>query len=129
MIYFVLALAVFFAALIDSSREKSIQGVKTFSTPFLLILFPCILIFLGGFRWLTGTDWNNYYHFYVWHDNWQTYNNGEFEFLYTVLNFICKQNLSKKEPHYEKLLYGPSKPSIPQHRHPGGLLSRVCCYK
>lgn len=91
MIYFVLALAVFFAALIDSSREKSIQGVKTFSTPFLLILFPCILIFLGGFRWLTGTDWNNYYHFYVWHDNWQAYNNGEFEFLYTVLNFICKQ--------------------------------------
>ena len=55
----------FFVALIDSSRENSIHGVKNLTTQFLLILFPCVLIFFGGFRWLIGTDWNNYYHFYV----------------------------------------------------------------
>ena len=33
--------------------------------------------------------------------------------VFFLINFAYTRNLAKKEPHYEKLLYGPFRPSIP----------------
>lgn len=91
MIYYIIAVIVFLFAFFDISAEKKILAIKTLNHEFFCLLLPVLLICLGGLRWLTGTDWNNYYNFYDWHESWESFNNGEFEFLYTLLNYLCKQ--------------------------------------
>ena len=91
MFYLLIGLIIAIFTLISVSKERSslTLGVREFNYATMQIFLPIFLIVIGGCRWFTGSDWNNYYRFYSWHDSWESYNNGEFEILYTLLNFIC----------------------------------------
>lgn len=53
-------------------------------------LFVSTLIVLGSIRWQTGTDWVSYYNYFVSHKTWAQYNDGSFEVLYSLLNYLVR---------------------------------------
>lgn len=92
LFYFIIAFLFFCYACFDVDKNLMYNNREINTTNkflyFYVILF-CIL--LGGLRWNTGTDWIQYYKFFMNHQSWRSFNNKSFEFLYTLLNFIVKQ--------------------------------------
>jgi hypothetical protein len=90
VIYYILALLIFFYALYSISVEfNNNQSIRLLSRCNLLILLS-VLIILSGIRWETGTDWQPYYTYFLKNNTWKEYNNGQFEILYAFLNFAIK---------------------------------------
>ena len=58
----------------------------------IIILALLLCVCIGGFRWETGTDWINYFSFFVNNSSWKSFseNNG-FEVGWKILNFAIKQ--------------------------------------
>jgi hypothetical protein len=58
----------------------------------IIIFIGVSFIVLGGLRWLTGTDWENYYNFFDKNKSWDTFVPGHWKFEpgYTLLNYVIK---------------------------------------
>ena len=57
----------------------------------LFLTLTISFVLLGGFRWLTGTDWIPYSRFFLENRSWKSFVVHLFEPGYTVLNFVIKQ--------------------------------------
>ena len=90
MIYYLLAFFIYFCILFTLEANTNSRSIMLYNKISCYFIIPGVLIFLGGFRWLTGTDWNSYFYFFTNHDTWQDFNNGSFEILYALLNFLSK---------------------------------------
>ena len=56
----------------------------------VLFLIGSCFVILGGIRWLTGTDWPPYYHFFNDNVTWENFKKYRFEIGYTFLNWGVK---------------------------------------
>lgn len=56
----------------------------------LFFFWGILFIIFGGLRWLTGTDWNSYYPYFIDLYTWKQFNDGRFEIGYALLNFFIK---------------------------------------
>jgi hypothetical protein len=95
MIYYILAFSIFIFSVYDISRERNIAKSNILLGQFIFFSFTLLLIVLGGIRWERGTDWQNYYNFFMMNTTWEEYSNGNggegtFEVLYAFLNFFVK---------------------------------------
>jgi hypothetical protein len=56
-----------------------------------VVAIGVILILVGGLRWETGTDWDNYYYYFDSNYSYDDFVNGQHEYLYALLSFTVKQ--------------------------------------
>ena len=56
----------------------------------LVILATTVIVLFQGLRWRTGTDWDNYYNFFIASDDWNKCINYGFEIGYSALNYIVR---------------------------------------
>jgi len=90
--YITLSLVVFCFFPFDFPGKGSIYSKNTdIFKKILFILFGVLFIILGGVRWLTGTDWNNYSSFFLENNDWESFVSYRFEPGFTFLNFAIKQ--------------------------------------
>jgi len=91
ILYFGLATILFLIAVCCSTKEmKTNTGVIGFGK-IAIFSFLLITIILGGIRWKAGTDWENYYNFFIYNGTWKEFNSGIFEISYSFLNFLIKK--------------------------------------
>lgn len=88
MIYFLLAFSAYCYAVYDISLEKKSTKANILLSNYVFFVFIAILILLGSIRWQRGTDWDNYYNFFVMNKTWKQYRSGFFEISYSLLNYI-----------------------------------------
>lgn len=88
--YLGIAFVLFIYASLSLDTFANRLGYARFFNRTLFFLLGFLLVCLGGFRWLTGSDWNAYYHYFNDLNTWKEYNNGTFEIAYTFLNFLVK---------------------------------------
>lgn len=64
--------------------------IKNFNKKVIILIFSILFVFLGGFRWLTGTDWYAYYYGFIVSDNYYdaTQDRFSFEWGFGMLNYI-----------------------------------------
>ncbi|MGE8553812.1 MAG: EpsG family protein [Chryseobacterium jejuense] len=64
--------------------------VKKFNKKAIILIFSILFVFLGGFRWLTGTDWYAYYYGFIIADNYftATQDKYSYEWGFGMLNYI-----------------------------------------
>lgn len=76
----------------SGSFDCTMYGIKSIRwlNKFLVLFVGSFFIFVGGFRWLTGSDWIPYYHYFNDLNAWKEFNNGTFEITYALLNFFVK---------------------------------------
>lgn len=88
--YFAIAGVFFLNAFLSAdsvlNKERMIRGLFRLNYAYLCIA----LVVIGGCRWLTGSDWPPYYNYFISFNTWHEFNNGTFEILYALLNFIVK---------------------------------------
>lgn len=97
MLYFIIFFFIFILGFFDLENFDK----KTRNFMFYIIL--TIFIVLGGLRWKTGTDWDLYYYYFVTYNTFEEFNNGQFEVLYTALNYGIK--LFSSEYTYFLIIY------------------------
>jgi hypothetical protein len=93
MFYYILAIVVFIYAVNDISVESNVTIAKKLLSRCSLCGLLCLCIILSGIRWEIGTDWQPYYIYFLKNNTWieyKNYNNGQFEILYALLNFLIK---------------------------------------
>lgn len=49
-----------------------------------------VLTLVGGLRWETGTDWDNYYYYFISNDSYNDFISSDFEYLYAVIAYVLK---------------------------------------
>ena len=89
-VYFFLLL-VFFSSffVLNFTFDRGIQ--KRISSYGFLFLGCVLCVFLGGFRWHTGTDWYSYSSFFIQNGSFSQFNNGTFEIGWVILNWAIKK--------------------------------------
>jgi hypothetical protein len=93
MLYYILAILIFFYALYGVSTEGGIKKAGKLLSGYTAFFILSAFIVLSGMRWETGTDWQPYYTFFLKNNTWKEYRgyqNGQFEILYTLLNYLVK---------------------------------------
>lgn len=89
MIYIFLFGLFSFFGLLDIIKSK--RKIDSIILPFLAI----ILISVGGIRWETGTDWQNYYNYFDLKDSFLEFILGGFEPGFSLLNYLIKNLFGK----------------------------------
>jgi hypothetical protein len=93
VLYYILAILIFFYAIYDISIEGNIELTRKLLSRYSLFFLLSICFILSGIRWETGTDWLPYYTYFSENNTWaeyKGYNNGQFEILYALLNYLVK---------------------------------------
>lgn len=91
MIFYLAIATIFFLNAflsVDSVLNSETMIRKIFKINYIYLSIALIII--GGCRWLTGSDWNPYYRYFTDLNTWNEFNNGTFEIVYALLNFIVK---------------------------------------
>jgi hypothetical protein len=86
-----MAVTFFIFSICYSSVEVRMKADTLFVGKSFFVGFVLLTIVLGGIRWKCGTDWEPYYRFFNNYTTWNQYNNGTFEILYSLLNFLVKK--------------------------------------
>lgn len=89
ILYVVLFILSAVISLLDFTKTTRINKISAG------IMFSCLLVFLSGIRWKTGTDWNMYYYFFLESNTLNDFisndaNNQGIEFGYGIVNYIIK---------------------------------------
>lgn len=84
MLYFSLFILFALFGLLDLERLKIKEKQLLFIGGIL------VLMLFGSIRWQTGTDWNNYYNYFVDNKALDEFNTGKFETGYALLNYFIK---------------------------------------
>jgi hypothetical protein len=90
MLYYILAILIFFYAIYDISIEGNAKIAQKLLSRYTLFLLLSICIVLSGIRWETGSDWIPYYTYFSKNNTWTEYKSGQFEILYALLNYLVK---------------------------------------
>jgi hypothetical protein len=93
MLYYILAILIFFYAIYDISTEGNVKLARKLLSRCSLFFLLSLCIILSGIRWETGTDWLPYYTYFSENNTWaeyKGYKNGQFEILYALLNYLVK---------------------------------------
>ena len=98
--YFSLAAILFIISLYCSAKEVRINTGTLGLGKTLCFIFVLFIIVLGGIRWETGTDWVSYYNYFNENNTYRQFS-GNFEFFYSLLNYIIKRSIGS----YTALLF------------------------
>jgi hypothetical protein len=93
VLYYILAILIFFYAIYDISIEGNAKVARKLLSRYNVFFLLSICIILSGIRWETGADWLPYYTYFIKNNTWAEYsgyNNGQFEILYALLNYLVK---------------------------------------
>lgn len=89
--YLAIAVILFYFSFIDFNKSKLYENFSLKELSCCLIFITVFfLIFLGGFRWNTGTDWPQYYYFFKDNYSLDSFFSIGFEPGFSLFNFFIK---------------------------------------
>lgn len=93
MIFYLLISFILFSFCFFDFHVYSLEAqtaTQIFKKQFVFVITACFVL-LGGFRWLTGTDWIPYSSFFLNNKSWKSFVVHLFEPGYTFMNWGIKQ--------------------------------------